>query len=98
MTAALFDTTDYGVEASKGLGADARRTIRRRNLLAAGTHPTTRRPLLDAEWGYTCRDCANCFAHEMGNRHWKCGAVPVTFGPATDVRLSWPACDRLVIS
>lgn len=74
------------------LSTDRRRTIRRRQLLAAGTHPTTKRALRTPA-GETCGSCANLVEHRLGRTYWKCGAIPLTGGPATDVRLSWPACN-----
>lgn len=86
----LFDLP--AVDAPPKLGADARRTIRRNATIAAGRHPTTRLPLL-ADSTDTCGTCAHarCFGH--GKRtYWKCELVEMTHGPATDIRLKWPAC------
>lgn len=91
----LFDPgppEEPGLERA-ALSADARRTLRRNELLAAGTHPTTKRPLRTPA-GETCGSCALLRRHRVSRTYWKCGAVPLTFGPGTDVRLSWPACDR----
>lgn len=74
------------------LSADRRRTLVRQDSLARGIHPTTGRPLLDAEWGFTCRDCDHCCCHRRNKTYWKCDAVELTLGPGSDIRLSWPAC------
>lgn len=76
------------------LSADRRRTIRRQLAFDRGVHPTTKVPLLD-EPGATCGNCAQLYGnHGHASTYWKCGAVPRTGGPATDVRLKWPACDK----
>ena len=70
------------------LSADARRTERRRQYLEAGIHPATGLPLADN--GETC---ATCVHHRPGRFH-KCLLAGVTHGPGTDIRVSWPACQR----
>jgi hypothetical protein len=73
----------------KTLSADAKRTWRRKNMLERGIHPATRLPL--ANNGETCGTCV----HSRKNwRFWKCELVELTFGPGTDIRVSWPACQR----
>lgn len=89
MTGALFDPGPAVVVPAAG--EDARRTQRRDALLAVGVHPTTGARL--AGNGETCGSCAHLGANEHNCRtYWKCTKVYVTSGPATDVRLSWPAC------
>jgi hypothetical protein len=74
---------------------DRRLTRRRRALLADGIHPTTRMPLLAVDIGSPrCGDCRHCCANQRSKVYWKCGTVPLTFGPSSDVRKSWPACTR----
>ena len=73
----------------KRLSADARRTWRRKNLLESGIHPATKLPL--ANNGETCGTCIHSRKHW---RYWKCDLVEMTFGPGTDIRVSWPACVR----
>jgi hypothetical protein len=69
-----------------------RLTARNEAMLRSGKHPATGRPL--ANNGMTCNTCANRTSlHKVATYH-KCALVPVTGGPATDIRLSWPACDR----
>lgn len=78
-----------------GTSADARRTLRQREAIAAGRHPVTRLELR-AEGG-TCGDCTHRVtfdAHRPGRYYHKCDTVPVTNGAATDLRLHWPACTR----
>lgn len=108
----LFDPGDpIAPEAAPdaNLGADARRTLRRNQQLAAGIHPRTRLRLLDPNPdAFTCGDCELHFTRNMDSNHryHKCGHgypvyehedgtvtyLNVSSGPATDVRLSWPAC------
>lgn len=73
----------------KTLSADARRTWRRKQLLERGIHPSTKLPL--ANNGETCGSCVHSKKHW---RYWKCDLVEHTFGPGTDIRVSWPACQR----
>lgn len=76
----------------KPLSAGQRLTLRKREMLARGVHPVTRLRLLPAEEQRTCRDCRNRFRHGQASRgYWKC-ELNATRGPATDVRLSYPAC------
>lgn len=74
------------------LSAGQRLTIRRNNLLARGIHPVTKLPLLHAEWNRTCGDCDH---HGVAGGHarsyHKC-ELNMTNGPATDIRVGWPAC------
>lgn len=80
------------------LSVERRRTLRRREDLAAGTHPTSRRPLAPeghAGYGHTCGDCAQHLAHHHHSAvHHKCRLAPqgLTHGPGSDVRVGWPAC------
>jgi hypothetical protein len=73
---------------STGKSTDIRRRIRQEEMIAKGFHPLTRRKLIEGD--LHCRDCANAFRH---SRYWKCQHVPMTFGPGTDLRLKWPACE-----
>ena len=93
MSDTLFPVADIERQSTDRLSADQRRTIRRNQLLASGTHPTTRLPLL-ADSDATCRTCTHCIPHTRNRTYWKCDQVELTFGPGSDVRLSWPACTR----
>ncbi len=74
-------------------GVDARRTARRKALLESGVHPRTMLPLLQpADPAKTCGSCAYHFSRSRQTTFHKCGYTPWTRGPATDVRVSWPAC------
>jgi len=42
--------------------------------------------------GETCRTCAYIKVNQQSRRYYKCGLVPMTHGPATDIRLKSPAC------
>ncbi len=78
--------------APNNLSADRRRTLRRRIILEQGYHPATRRRL--AENGMTCGDCAAHMAFAYATRtFYKCRFAGVSNGPATDIRVSWPACE-----
>ena len=94
----LFDLPT--AEVAVALSADQRRTIRRRDMLAAGQHPTSLRPTLDPEWGFTCGDCDHHVSHTRSRTFHKCEMAPggLTHGPGSDVRVSWPACAALVVS
>jgi hypothetical protein len=75
--------------------ADRRRTLRNNAMLARGIHPTTRAKLLHAEWSRTCGDCDHHVVNAgHAKTYHKCDAALMTMGPATDVRVSWPACER----
>ena len=82
----------------KQLSAGRKLTIRNNQKLADGTHPATGRPLL-VLWDKTldvptCGDCQHLIVRgEEHRRFFKCGKVQMTFGPATDIRKSWRACD-----
>lgn len=74
------------------LSADRRRTIRNREALAKGRHPVTKVAL--ANNGKTCGDCEHhVVAGGHAKRYHKC-EFNDTNGPATDIRVSWPACIR----
>ena len=74
-----------------------RLTLRNAATLSGGKHPATGLPLLNLGKVMTKHDerCGNC-KHLTGHSHdktwYKCGLVPMTFGPGTDIRLKWPAC------
>ena len=51
----------------------ARRTARRRNMLAAGVHPATGLKLFPAVFGHKCGGCAHAVQVQHGNQtYWKC--------------------------
>lgn len=78
------------LDQSRGMSATQRLTHKRRLLLAAGVHPTTKLNL--ANNGETCGSCAHHFSHSRRNTYHKCDLVAFTHGPGSDIRLSWPAC------
>ena len=80
-------------EPAEPMSKDRRRTARQRHLLAQGIHPATRRPLLGG--GETCSGCVAFLrvAHH-DKAYLKCVAAGLSHGAGTDVRASWPACDR----
>lgn len=93
MTVTLFDPgPGTPVEV---LSAGARRSAGQKALLAAGIHPVTNgraRPDLG-----TCGTCAHRIVtgHNLRSYH-KCDLRPITAGPGTDIRVSWPACEKHV--
>lgn len=76
-----------------GLSADARRTLRNRQMIERGRHPVTNAPLLDPGWNRTCGDCDHHFSHTRNQTWHKC-ELNATHGPATDIRVGWPACAK----
>ena len=44
--------------------------------------------------GETCKTCKHAYFHRGSKRYYKCDLVRATGGPATDIRLKWPACAR----
>lgn len=71
--------------------ADRARTVKRRAMLACGIHPATGLPLLGRE---TCGTCVHHFVRQFAGAYHKCRLVRSTGGPATDIRVSWPACEK----
>lgn len=73
-------------------------TERRAELLAAGVHPATRRKLLVVAVGQVGPRCGSCM-HHVVHRHaktyHKCKIAKggLTSGPASDIRITWPACE-----
>ena len=67
------------------------RTALNRATIASGRHPLTRHPLLGN--GETCGSCAHRITGQYAYRYHKCDLIANTHGAATDLRLSWPACD-----
>ena len=64
---------------------------------ARGVHPHNGLPLLAAS-GHTCGDCGHK-REDLGgySRHWyKCALTPGG-GPATDIRVRWPACVKWIV-
>ncbi len=99
MSDTLFDpgpATVTTVKERPGLSADARRTIRNRELIAAGVHPATRQPILVT--GLTCATCGHHRAvthYTSREKTWhKCALhrLGVSHSAASDIRTSWPAC------
>lgn len=89
----LFDVGPDPEPVDDGLGQDARRTARRRALLNAGIHPTTKLRLREPA-GETCGTCNHHEVHRIrsGRTFHKCNGVALTHGPGSDVRVGWPAC------
>jgi len=61
--------------------------------LAQGQHPLGHAAL--ANNGETCGTCSHRRMNDLrSGRYWKCNQVRMTGGPASDIRLKWPACMR----
>ncbi|TDD31667.1 hypothetical protein E1287_25745 [Actinomadura sp. KC06] len=90
------------------LSADRRRTLRQAELLAAGRHPiglfVKRQVRLHPDAaphddrkaeGLRCGGCR--FLTVVGHHtrsYLKCGRVSLSHSAASDIRRSWPACER----
>jgi hypothetical protein len=81
------------------LSDGVKRTMRQQAELARGVHPATKLPLR-AEGG-SCGTCAHLRRFDHGatvdrssRGYFKCSLRPMTGGPGTDIRVSWPACTR----
>lgn len=57
--------------------------------VARGRHPMGM-PLADND--ETCGSCAHLVKKTHGRNYYKCRKYRNTCGPATDIRLRWPAC------
>jgi hypothetical protein len=95
MTPALFPDPQVGdccPWAPKKLSKHSRLHIIMRRL-ATDQHPLGHARL--AHNGETCATCSHRRMNDMrAGRYWKCNQVPMTGGPASDIRLKWPACVR----
>lgn len=70
---------------------DRARTDKRTRMIEAGFHPTGQGPIHHD--GTKCGTCVNCILVNGGARnYWKCKRLPITGGPGSDIRKSWPAC------
>ena len=88
MTEPLFPL-EFGQPMPK-LSADRLRTLRRKQMIEAGTHPLTLLPLIE---DHTCKECVHVLRVYGGRRdYYKCSKAKQTHGPGTDLRLKWPAC------
>ncbi|MDR0285741.1 MAG: hypothetical protein LBI33_12775 [Propionibacteriaceae bacterium] len=64
---------------------------RQQATIQQGAHPLNARGLYP---GQTCGTCVHRFAYQMASRAYpKCEYGPLSHGPKTDVKASWPACD-----
>lgn len=86
-----------GVIAEKvsGESADVRRSNENLRLLIRGTHPATHRRLVYIP-GLQCGMCAHhVISPGHAKNYHKCvrHRLGITGGPASDIRVSWPACE-----
>ena len=84
-----FTLNDPLREMLHGESPDRRRTARAKVLLSQNIHPLTMRPL--AQNGETCGTCAHHWVHQRSKRYHKCD-LKDSSSAATDIRVSWPAC------
>lgn len=90
MSDGLFDPGAFTVplpSKEPGLSADRKRTLKRQEQLDAGIHPATGCALREGD-----ETCGSCVHAVKSWKWWKCDRVPMTGGPGTDLRVSWPAC------
>jgi hypothetical protein len=94
MSDTLFDPGP-GVPPSEvePLSYQRRVTLRHKADLARGIHPVSKLALR-AEGG-TCGDCAHHVVVRHSNTYHGC-SFHRGCGPATDIRVSWPACTAFV--
>lgn len=60
----------------------------------AGKHPANGEDFCEVE-GATCGNCEHRIRRHYGGHHYiKCGLLPMTKGPATDIRAGWLGCVR----
>jgi len=86
----LFDVPD--IEPVEKVSSGRRLTARNNDMIERGIHPVTRGPI-DAR--KTCGECKHLYTTgERHRRYFKCGLVDHTFGPGTDIRKSWPSCEK----
>lgn len=58
-----------------------------------GLHPHNGMPLRQPE-GETCGSCAHHRVKRYSKSYHKCGLTQDSRGPATDIRVRWPACEK----
>lgn len=51
-------------------------------------------PIGSGPAGETCKSCQHSYCRSFAKNYWKCGLVPATGGPGSDIRLKWAACSR----
>jgi hypothetical protein len=91
MPAELFDPSPYTPNGDiRKSSPDARRTARNNADIQDGIHPVSGRRII-----YVGATCGGCSHHGLqggvAGRFHKC-ELNLTGGPATDIRVSWPAC------
>lgn len=68
----------------------------RERMVALGRHPLGF--ALAAEdhpgHGHTCGDCNLHYVRRFTSSYHKCRLVPATCGPASDIKVKWPACEH----
>lgn len=101
MSADLFDGAypDPGADQiPEGLGKDARRTLRQKAMIDAGTHPATKCMLIEHDPSIelnapTCGTCEYLTPKFSGGwSGWKCTKAAAHGNDGPDIRKWWPAC------
>jgi hypothetical protein len=102
----LFEMSEPAADPTEGMSAQRKLTHRQAARLAQGLHPLSitnghiglhpdAAPAATRTTdGLRCRTCTH-LVHEGPHSYIKCGfgnGVRISHGPATDVRLYWPAC------
>ena len=89
MTDQLFDADLTPID-GETISYTRRLTIRNRAMLDRGQHPSGLGPISDEG---TCGTCVHHRVHSSARDYHKC-ELTQTGGPATDIRVSWPACPK----
>lgn len=89
----LFDIDVTPIEPLE-LSYTQRLTLRNKAALERGMHPTGLGPISDEG---TCGTCVHHRVHSSAKDYHKC-EFTATSGPATDIRVSWPACPKYLPS
>ena len=96
----LFPEPEHAVvtDPYEGMGQDARRTARQKDLIARGIHPATKLRL-HPDWaagpGLRCGDCAHLWRKALYGRDksfFKCSVAAHGAQDGPDMREWWPAC------
>ena len=69
-------------------------TRRNKHWLSLGVNPGSGERVAQGE--ETCGSCGHLVVRRRNRTYFKCGLVPMTFGPGTDIRKKWPACVKWV--
>lgn len=67
----------------------------RMRMVALGRHPTGRALATGDHLGagHTCGDCEHHYLRRFASIYHKCDLLRATSGPASDIKVGWPACE-----